>query len=111
VPAGSRRELMKVRDRILQARGQSLPDEPQSDVRIAVTGAAVVANRLGARLSKFPRLKGGLEFTVLVLLLAGAFMFGVGALIIVVLDLILGDWLVEQVAFWDELIGFYDAVL
>jgi hypothetical protein len=37
--------------------------------------------------------------------------FGLGALIILVLDLILGDWLVDHVAFWDELMGFYDSVL
>ena len=67
-----------------------------------------MADRLGARLSKFPRLKGGLAFTGVVLLLAGTFVFGVGLMIILVLDLILGDWLIDHVAFWDELIGFYD---
>jgi hypothetical protein len=109
-PAGSERELMKVRDHILQARELSL-NEPQSDVAIAVEGAAAVADRLGARLSKFPRLKGGLVFTGVLLLLAVNFVFGVGLLIIFVLDLILGDWLVDHVAFWDELIGFFDSVL
>ena len=57
------------------------------------------------------RLKEGLAVTGVVLLLAGTFVFGVGSLIILVLDLILGDWLVDHVAFWDELIGFYDSVL
>jgi hypothetical protein len=55
-PAGSERELMKVRDRILHARELS-PHEPQSDVGIAVEGAAAVADRLGARLSKFHDLR------------------------------------------------------
>ena len=31
-PSGSQSELMKVRDRILHARDQSSPNEPQSDV-------------------------------------------------------------------------------
>ncbi|HEX3198236.1 MAG TPA: hypothetical protein VHR39_11870 [Propionibacteriaceae bacterium] len=55
-PAGSERELMKFRDRILHAHELS-PNEPQSDVGIAVEGAATLADRLGARLSKFPRLR------------------------------------------------------
>ena len=109
-PAGSERELMKVRDRILHARDQSPPTDPQSDGGIAVEGAAAVADRLKARLSKFPRLQGGLVFTGVVLLVAFSFITGLGALIILGLDLILGDWLVDHVAFWDELIGFYDSV-
>jgi hypothetical protein len=108
-PAGSERALMKVRDRILHARELS-PKEQQSDVGIAVEGAAAVADRLGARLSKFPRLKEGLIFTGAVLLLAVSFVFGIGALIIFVLDLILGDWLADHVAFWDELIGFFSSI-
>jgi hypothetical protein len=103
-------ELMKVRDRILHARELSL-NEPQPDVGMTVEGAAAVADRLGARLSKFPRLKGGLFGTVLVLSVAFSFVLGLGALIILVLDLILGDWLLYHVAFWDELISFYDSVL
>jgi hypothetical protein len=103
-PAGSERALMKVRDRILHARELS-PKEQQSDVGIAVEGAAAVADRFGAR---FPRLKGGLLFTVIVLSVAFTVVFGIGALIILVLDLILGDWLLYHVAFWDELIGFYE---
>jgi hypothetical protein len=71
-PAGSQREMMKIRFRILQARHQSWRTQPQSDAGIAVKGAAAVADRLAARLSKYPRLKGGLIFTGLVLLLAGA---------------------------------------
>ena len=108
-PAGSERALMKVRDRILHARELS-PKEQQSDVGIAVEGAAAVADRFGARLSKFPRLKGGLVFTVLVLSVAVTFVFGIGSVIILGLDLILGDWLVAHVPFWDELIGFFDSV-
>jgi hypothetical protein len=106
-PAGSQRELMKLRDRILHARELS-PNEPQSDVGIAVEGAAAVADRLGA---KFPRLKGGLSGTVLVLSVAVTIVFGLPMMIIFGLDLIVGDWLVDHVAFWDELIGFYDSVL
>jgi hypothetical protein len=106
-PAGSERVLTKVRDRILHARELS-PKEQQSEVGIAVEGAAVVADRLGARLSKLPRLKGSLAFTVVVLSVAFTVVFGIGALIILVLDLILGDWLLYHVAFWDELIGFYE---
>jgi hypothetical protein len=109
-PAGSRDVMMKVRDRILHARELS-PNEPQSDVGVAVEGAAAVADRLGARLSKFPRLKGGLIGTGLVLSLAFTFVFGLGPIIVLVLDLILGDWLVDHVAFWDELVGFYDFVM
>jgi hypothetical protein len=44
-PAGDEPEMMKVRARILQARDQSLPDEPQSDVGIAVRGAAAATDR------------------------------------------------------------------
>jgi hypothetical protein len=106
-PAGSERVLMKVRDRILHARELS-PKEQQSEVGIAVEGAAAVADRFGAR---FPRLKGGLVFTGVVLALAFTFVFVIGPLIILVLDLILGDWLVDHVAFWDELISFFDSVL
>jgi hypothetical protein len=43
-PAGSERELMKVRDRILHARELSL-NEPQSDVGIAVVGPAAATDR------------------------------------------------------------------
>ena len=57
VPAGSRREMMKARDRILQARDQSLPNEPQSHVGMTVKGAAAVADRLAARLSSFHGLR------------------------------------------------------
>ena len=102
--------MLKVRDRILHARELS-PSEPQSDGGIAVEGAAAVADRLGARLSKFPRLKGSLVFTGLVLLIAVNFVFGLGALIILGLDQIMGDWLLDHVPFWDELIGFFDSVV
>jgi len=111
-PAPRPSELMKVRDRILHARELSL-NEPQSDVGIAVQGAAAVADRLGARLSKFPRLKGGLAYTGLVLAVVvtvvGVLVYPVG-LIILVLDLVLGDWLVAHVAFWDELVGFSEGL-
>jgi hypothetical protein len=113
-PAGSEPELMKVRDRILHARELSLnepqSDVGQSDVDMTVEGAAAVADRLGTRLSKFPRLKGGLAITVVVLSVAFTIFLGL-AFIIFVLDLILGNWLVAHVAFWDELIGFSDFVL
>jgi hypothetical protein len=105
-PAGSQRVLMKVRDRILHARELS-PKEQQSDVGMSVEGAAAVADRLGAR---FPRLKVGLAFTVVVLSAAFTLVFVIGPLIILGLDLILGDWLLDHVAFWDELISFYDSV-
>lgn len=42
--------------------------------------------------------------TVAVLSLAFTLFIGLG-LIVLVLDLILGDWLVAHVAFWDELVG------
>jgi hypothetical protein len=78
-----------------------------------VQGAAAVADRLGARLSKFPRLKGGLAYTGLVLAVVvtvvGVLVYPVG-LIILVLDLVLGDWLVAHVAFWDELVGFSEGL-
>jgi hypothetical protein len=106
-PAGSERVLMKVRDRILHARELS-PKEQQSEVGIAVEGAVALADRFGAR---FPRLKGGLSFTGVVLALAVTFVFGIGSVIILGLDLILGDWLVAHVPFWDELISFFDSVL
>ena len=93
-PAGSEPELMKVRDRILHARELSL-NEPQSDVGITVEGATALADRLG---SKFPRLKEGLLVTGAVFSVAFTFILGLG-LIILVLDLILGDWLVYHVAF------------
>jgi hypothetical protein len=99
-PAPRPPELMKVRDRILHARELSL-NEPQADVGAAVEGAAAVADRLGAR---FPRVKAGLLVTVAVLSLAFTLFIGLG-LIVLVLDLILGDWLVAHVAFWDELVG------
>jgi hypothetical protein len=98
-PAPRPPELMKVRDRILHARQLSL-NEPQADVGVAVEGAAA-ADRLGAR---FPRVKAGLLVTVAVLSLAFTLFIGLG-LIVLVLDLILGDWLVAHVAFWDELVG------
>jgi hypothetical protein len=91
---------MKVRDRILHARELFL-NEPQSNVAMTVEGAAAVADRLGAR---FPRVKAGLLVTVAVLSLAFTLFIGLG-LIVLVLDLILGDWLVAHVAFWDELVG------
>jgi hypothetical protein len=100
-PAGSERELMKFRDRILHAR-ESSRNVPQSDVGIAVEGAAAVADRLGAR---FPRLKEGLFVTGAIFSVAFTIVLGLG-FIILVLDLILGDWLVYHVAFWDKLIGF-----
>jgi hypothetical protein len=100
-PAGSEPELMKVRERILHARELSL-NEPQSDVSMTVEGAAAVADRLG---SKFPRLKEGLLVTGAVFSIAFTIVVGLAG-IILVLDLILGDWLVYHVAFWDELIGF-----
>jgi hypothetical protein len=104
-PAGSQSEMMKVRDRILRARELS-PNEPQSDVGVAVEGAAGVADRFGAR---FPRVKKGLVFTGVVLFVVFAvgvtLVYGFG-LIILVLDLILGDWLAAHVPFWDELISF-----
>jgi hypothetical protein len=99
-PAPRAPELIKVRDRILHARELSL-NEPQADVGAAVQGAAAVADRLGAR---FPRVKAGLLVTVAVLSLAFTLFIGLG-LIVLVLDLILGDWLVAHVAFWDELVG------
>jgi hypothetical protein len=34
-----------------------------------------------------------------------------GPLIVLALDLILDDWLVDHLAFWNDLIGFYDSVL
>jgi hypothetical protein len=49
-------ELMKVRDRILHARELSL-NEPQSDVGIAVEGAAAVADRLGLDCRSFHDLR------------------------------------------------------
>jgi hypothetical protein len=114
-PAPRSSELMKVRDRILRARELSLnepqSDVGQSDVGMTVEGAAVVADRLGARLSKFPRLKGGLAYTVVVLSAAFTLVFVIGPLITLVLELILGDWLADHVAFWDELFGFYESVL
>jgi hypothetical protein len=103
-PAGSRDAMMKVRDRILHARELS-PKEPQSDVGLAVEGAAAVADRFRDR---FPRLTGALLFTVLVLALAFTVVFVIGPIIVLVLDLILGDWLVDHVPFWDELVGFYE---
>src|SRR4029453_9129985 len=99
-PAPRPSELMKVRDRILHARELSL-NEPQSNVAMTVGGAAAVADRLGAR---FPRVKSGLLVTVAFLSLAFTLFIGLG-LIVLVLDLILGDWLVAHVAFWDELVG------
>jgi hypothetical protein len=60
-----------------------------------VKGAAAVADRLAAR---FRRVKAGLLVTVAVLSLAFTLFIGLG-LIVLVLDLILGDWLVAHVAF------------
>jgi hypothetical protein len=60
-----------------------------------VKGAAAVADRLAAR---FRRVKAGLRVTVAVLSLAFTLFIGLG-LIVLVLDLILGDWLVAHVAF------------
>jgi hypothetical protein len=42
------------------------------------------------------------------LVVALAFLFGFGIILIFVLDALAGDWLIEHVPFWDELIGFYE---
>jgi hypothetical protein len=35
-------------------------------------------------------------------------LFGLQVIFILVLDALAGDWLIDHVPFWDELIGFYD---
>ena len=46
-----------------------------------------------------------LELAVVVVFIV---LFGLPVIYILVLDGLAGDWLVDQLPFWDELIGFYD---
>jgi hypothetical protein len=72
---------------------------PRSRILWRTSRAAASALRSESRVSD--SLSGRCSFV------AVNFVFGLG-LIIFVLDLILGDWFVDHVAFWDEPIGFYD---
>ena len=90
----TRDEAEKVRARILRTR-EPLTNDVASDAH------AVATEDAGGR----RRTLG--EWLVLALVVASAFLFGFGIILIFVLDALAGDWLIDHVPFWDELIGFY----
>jgi Bacterial PH domain len=92
---GTRDEAEKDRARILRTREPSTNDVASDAHAIATEDASDGPQTLSERL-------------VFALVVALAFLFGFGIILIFVLDAMAGDWLIEHVPFWDELIGFYE---
>lgn len=105
-------ELAKVRARILRAREPSA-NQAQSDGQAAV-GAQLEHPRrtvrqwllLGGQLER-PR-RTVREWLELAFIAAFIVLLGLPVIFILVLDALAGDWLIDHVSYWDELIGFYD---
>ena len=117
VPAGGQRVMTELRDRILRARdasianqaqvGNELPtnDEVPPAAEVAVKGPAAVGRAIGDRRIGRSTVRDVFQWALIVALV---FWVGLPVVFIYVLDGIAGDWLTDHVAFWDELIGFYD---
>jgi hypothetical protein len=48
------------------------------------------------------------EWLELAFIAAFIVLLGLPVIFILVLDALAGDWLIDHVSYWDELIGFYD---
>lgn len=111
MPYANGDELSKVRARILRAREPSA-NQAQSDGRAAV-GAQLERPRRtvrqllapGAQLEPKRTVRQWLELAVMAGFIV---LFGLPVIFILVLDALAGDWLVDHVSYWDELVGFYD---
>ena len=109
MPYDNEDELSKVRARILEAR-EPLAHHRGGWVPKRADDLETVASDVQGAATDQPERRPRTVRDWLLLAFFGAFavFLGLPLIFILALDALAGDWLVDHVPFWDELIGFYD---
>ena len=109
MPYDNEDELSKVRARILEAR-EPLAHHRGGLVPKRADDLATVASDVQGAATDQPERRPRTVRDWLLLAFFGAFavFLGLPLIFILALDALAGDWLVDHVPLWDELIGFYD---
>jgi hypothetical protein len=102
-PSKVRARILEARDPLAHPRGRWVPKRPDDPepVESDVQGAAAT-DQSGRR----PRTVR--DWLLFALVWTFAIFLGLPVIFALVLDALAGDWLIDHVPFWDELIGVYD---